>query len=191
MQRLRLFFALDTPPELRQQIAELSRNLQGSRADVRWEPADKLHCTLKFLGDTDESRLPEVKAAAREAAGANAPPLVRYGTLGCFPSRSAPRVVWVGIEDLSGALSRLHEDLDRALGRLGFEREERAFRPHVTLGRVKGTRNLPHLIRAVESLTFHSEPTTLAALRLVKSDLQPSGSVYTTMQEFPFGTRQL
>jgi 2'-5' RNA ligase len=187
----RLFFALDTPQDLRHRIAELSLKLQESRADVRWESSDKLHCTLKFLGNTEERLLPEVNAAAGKAAGAIAPPLVRYGTLGCFPSRSAPRVVWVGIEDLSGALARLHEDLDRALEGVGFEREERLFRPHVTLGRVKGMRNLHNLIRSLESLTFDSEPTTLSALRLVKSNLQPSGSVYTTMQEFPFGLRQL
>jgi RNA 2',3'-cyclic 3'-phosphodiesterase len=191
MQKLRLFFALDTPPELRLRIAELSRELQAARADVRWESADKLHCTLKFLGDTDESQVPAVKAAAHETASAVDPPPVRYATLGCFPSRNAPRVVWVGIEDLSGALARLHDELDRALDMLGFEREERSFRPHVTLGRVKGTRNLHHLIRALETLTFDSEPTTLSALRLVKSDLHPSGSVYTTIQEFPFGLPRL
>jgi 2'-5' RNA ligase len=187
MPKLRLFFAIDTPALIRTKIAAISHALQESHAEVKWEPITKLHCTVKFLGDTDESLLQDLVKAARTAVETASPSLIRYRMIGCFPATNDPRVVWVGMEDLSGMLSTVHDRLDAALATLGFQREERSFHPHVTLGRVKGRRNLGHLITLLESLTFDTEPTTISELHLVKSDLLQSGSVYTTLQKFPFG----
>ena len=189
MPKLRLFFAIDTPAPTRLEIAAISLALQESHAEAIWEPVAKLHCTVKFLGDTDDGLLPDVLEAASGAVDTVSPSLIRYRMIGCFPTMKDPRVVWVGMEDLSGMLRPLHDRLDAALARLGFPREERSFHPHVTLGRVKGRRNIGHLITLLESLTFDTEPTTISELHLVKSDLLKSGSVYTTLQKFPFGKR--
>ncbi len=189
MPKLRLFFALDTPSTVRPSVATLLRTLQDSGADVRWEPASKLHSTVRFLGDTDPQLLESLSGTTSSLVLASPPPRILYRGVGAFPDKRHPRVVWIGMEDLEGALRNLHRELDRGLAILGIEQEKRAFHPHLTLGRVRGERNLPHLIRLLENCTFESEPASLRELLLMKSDLHPSGSVYTILQAFPFGTR--
>jgi 2'-5' RNA ligase len=189
MATLRLFFALATPGPIRTRIFALSQALRDSGAEAKWEPPEKLHCTVKFLGNTNPDLLDLLKEKA-SILSASCPVLrIRYRGLGCFPSLRDPRVVWVGMEEPEGNLAALHRDLDRALADLGIEPEQRAFHPHLTLGRVRGRRNLDHLIRLLESLTLENEPAPLTELLLMKSDLRPSGSVYTTLQAFPFCTR--
>jgi 2'-5' RNA ligase len=189
MSTLRLFFALDTPATVRTRIAGVSTVLKDSGADVKWEPPTKLHCTVKFLGDTNENLLDAVKEKASALAGSTPPLRILYGGLGCFPSLRDPRVVWAGMEDPDGNLAALEQGLNRALADLGFEPEQRAFRPHLTLGRVRGRRNLDHLIRLLETVTLDTEPALLTEMLLKKSDLHPSGSVYATLRAFPFRTR--
>jgi 2'-5' RNA ligase len=189
MAKVRLFFALDTPGRIRARITPLRQALQDSGADVKWEPPEKLHCTVRFLGDTNPDLLDLLKEKASTLAATTPVLLIRYSGLGCFPSLQDPRVVWVGMEDPEGTLAALHRTLDSALTILGIEPERQAFHPHLTLGRIRGRRNLGHLIRLLESLTLENEPAPLTELLLVKSDLHPSGSVYTTLQAFPFCTR--
>jgi 2'-5' RNA ligase len=95
-------------------------------------------------------------------------------------------VIWVGMEDQTGELIRLQRLLEDSMERLGVEREEREFHPHVTLGRVKGEKNLHVLRGMLESVTFERGPVQIRELLLVKSDLQPSGSVYTILKTYPF-----
>jgi 2'-5' RNA ligase len=189
MPKLRLFFALDTPGPIQSRIATVSRTLQESGADVKWEPATKLHCTVKFLGDTDQNLLDTIIEKSSAIASSTPALQVRYRGLGCFPSLRDPRVVWIGMEDIGGFLSSLQRALETSLADLGFEPERRTFHAHVTLGRVRGRRNLDHLIRLMKSLTLETEPASLTELLLMKSDLHPSGSVYTTLKAFPFSTR--
>ncbi len=189
MPKLRLFFALDTPAAVRTAAAALLRTLQESGADVHWEPAAKLHCTLRFLGETDSRLLEPLSNTASEIAASSPPPRIHYRGVGAFPDLHHPRVAWIGMEDPEGKLRSLHRALEQGLAKLSIEPEKRAFHPHLTLGRVRGERNLPHLIRALEKCTFESEPASLTELLLMKSDLHPSGSVYTILQAFPFGTR--
>ena len=183
--RARLFIALQTPPEIRAMMAATVKVLNASGADVRWEQENKLHCTLKFLGDTDESRIVSVLAAAGLAA-ADVPPLVlTYAGIGCFPNHHAPRVIWIGIENHGGHLMALQQSLEDALAADGFDREERAFHPHVTLGRVKSQRNVGHLLRTMETVTFTADPVTVREIDVVRSELRPTGSVYTSLKLIP------
>jgi RNA 2',3'-cyclic 3'-phosphodiesterase len=185
MPRVRLFIAIATPPGPRRQVAAVRDELRATGADVRWEPEGKLHCTLKFLGDTDDARIADVIAAVRQSVAGIPPLVVRYTRLGWFPTRRDPRILWAGMENTDGALTRLHRQIEDACAAVGYEREERPFHPHVTLGRVRGKRNLEQLLALMEKLTFDTGPATIADVELVKSDLQPSGSVYTTLNTVP------
>lgn len=189
MTSLRLFFALDTPAAVRTPVSALLRTLQGSGADVRWEPVTKLHCTIRFLGETDTRLVDDLSKKSSALALASPPVRIRYAGLGGFPDLRHPRVVWVGMDDLDGTLGSFYRSLEQELARLGIAPEKRAFHPHLTLGRVRGERNLAHLIRLLETLTLECEPASLTEVLLMKSLLQPSGSVYTILQAFPFGTR--
>jgi 2'-5' RNA ligase len=186
MPTLRLFVAIETPPGVRSRIAATRDDLKGSGANVRWESDQKLHATIKFLGSTEEDLLPEIVSYIGGVARRHPPPRVRYAGLGCFPTPGDPRVIWVGIEDLDGELAATHREIEEELARLGFEKEDRAFRPHVTLGRVKGRERIQSLLARMESITFETEPVSIQEIAVVKSDLKPGGSVYTTLKSIPF-----
>jgi 2'-5' RNA ligase len=187
MAKFRTFIAIDTPPEIRPHIVELQQQLKETQADVRWEPPEKLHATLKFLGETDESKLQPIAAALGTIAHGFSALTLSYRTVGCFPTTRAPRVVWVGLEEPSGRLEALQRQIEDSLTQFGFEKEERQFHPHLTLGRVKGQHRLHSLLERLKTVTFESQPVTIRELIIVKSDLRPSGSVYTTLKSVPLG----
>ena len=185
MPSLRLFIAIETPPDIIPQISAIRDRLRSSSADVKWEPDEKLHATLKFLGKADEKLLPEIVSYIEGVGRESAPLLVRYSGVGCFPNRRAPRVIWVGMEDPTETLNRLQEEIESALSHLGFEREDRKFHAHVTLGRVKSDEKVQSLLRMMESITFESQPVEIREVALIKSELKPSGSVYTALKTIP------
>ncbi len=185
MPPLRLFVAIETPHDLIPQIAAIRDRLRESHADAKWESDEKLHATLKFLGNTDEKLLPEIVSYLEGVSQRFTRLDVRYRGVGCFPNIRSPRVVWVGMEDLGGSLALLHDAIESGLVSFGFEKEDRAFHPHVTLGRVKGDRRINSLLRMMESITFESQPVRIQDVALIKSELKPSGSVYTTLKTFP------
>lgn len=188
MPLLRLFIAVQTPPQIRSQISPIIRQLKESNAEVRWEPEEKLHATIKFLGGTDEAILERISSELERVCADHGGLSLSYRGLGCFPNRQRPRVIWIGMEDMKGNLSSLHEKIESSMALLGFEREERSFRLHITLGRVKGARRLPHLLSTLETITFESQPVTINEIVIVKSELRQSGSVYTTLKTIPLGS---
>jgi RNA 2',3'-cyclic 3'-phosphodiesterase len=180
MAKLRLFIALKTPGEAREKIARLRDVLRATGADVRWEPDEKLHCTLKFLGDTDERQLQTIWGGLQSVAAALPPFHVRYRSVGAFPSWRNPRVVWVGMADPEGILPPFQREIERALAAVGIPEEDRDFHPHVTIGRVRG-QNLRNLITKAESITFETDSARIEEIHLVRSELKPGGSVYTVL----------
>ncbi|HET6272636.1 MAG TPA: RNA 2',3'-cyclic phosphodiesterase [Bacteroidota bacterium] len=188
MPSLRLFIAIETPPDLRPQIAAIRDRLKASDADVKWEPNEKLHATIKFLGNTDDHLLPEIVSYIRGGCQKFAPFQIRYKGVGCFPNSRTPRVIWVGMDEPGGNLNLLHLEIDSGLVALGFEREEKRFHPHVTLGRVKSNKKIHSLLRMMESITFESQPVTVHEIALMQSELNASGSVYTILNSIPLGS---
>jgi len=107
-----------------------------------------------------------------------------YDSLGAFPDLIHPRVLWVGARG-NDVLTSLQRNIEVTCSRFGFPIETRGFHPHITLGRVKGSRNLARLTAKVKSITFVPSETACFEVLLMKSDLQPTGSVYTTLKSFP------
>ncbi len=185
MQFVRTFLAFDTPGPVKRRMVEIQARLRTSNADVRWESDEKLHCTVKFLGNTDPSLLSTIGETIESAVTRVPPVTITYRTVGCFPTMKDPRVLWIGIEESEGRLRALHTSIEESLTPLGFPPEDRPFHPHVTLGRVKSRRNITNLLRMLESVTFESEPAMLRELVLFRSDLKPTGSVYTILKSIP------
>ena len=184
---MRLFFAIDTPAAVRAEMGRIRDHLREARADARWESDEKLHCTMKFLGETPEALLEPIVTAVSGVAGSAHPFRIVYRGLGCFPDIRRPRVVWVGIDDFERVLVPLAAEVDRACAEFGFQPEERAFHPHVTLGRIRSLVSLHDLLSRIESVTFESPTVTIGEISLIKSNLRPTGSVYTTVRSFPLG----
>lgn len=186
MNTLRLFIALPMPPSVLDRLGELSSALQRADADVRWERVEKMHATIKFLGDTPADRIPVLESVLDRVASSTPPPATAVSGIGAFPSLRSPRILWVGLEDTSGTLRMLHQAIDDHLAAEGFAREERAFQPHITLGRVRSQRGLGRLLAMVESRTFERQPVQLHDVLLVKSELKSHGSVYSTLHAAAF-----
>ena len=188
MNSRRLFLGVDLPPSAKEECLRISRWLKQTGADVKWVEEANFHVTLKFLGDVKEGRIPEVTAAC-EAVSRDQPAFsFSLSGLGAFPSATAPRTLWIGAQTSGQPFERLAQDLEETLGRLGFEREERVFHPHVTIGRVRSPRNRVHLIEALHKETHGVFVPYLPprAVTLFKSDLTPQGAVYTALATLPF-----
>jgi 2'-5' RNA ligase len=185
MSHLRLFIAFESPQEVKAKAGEIQDQLRQAHADVSWERHDKLHCTVKFLGETPSELVPVIADALLEIGRQNPPFSVRYRGTGCFPGKRDPRVLWLGIENPDGRLYSLFRSVEAATSALGIKPETREFHPHLTLGRVRSGRNHGNLLRILESVTFESTIIAIHEILLIKSELRPTGSVYTNIKFVP------
>lgn len=186
MSVLRAFIAIDLSDEVVAQLAALLQRLQAQLGDgfVRWQPPHNMHLTLKFLGDVSTNQI-DLLANALRTETAQCPPFdVSVGQLGCFPKPAQPRVLWVGVQ-APDALFTLQHGIENQLTRLGYPPEDRPFSPHLTLGRV-ARQATPAEIRQIANLLAQTRVGFLGAFRvgqvhLFRSDLRPSGAVYTRL----------
>lgn len=175
---LRCFVAIELPHELCNNISGLTSGLRASRAKVRWVPGENLHLTLKFLGNTPEGLLPDIRDGLSAAATGHGPFTLAFRGTGVFPGLRRPRVVWVGAED-TDALLRLQADIERTMESFGYPPESRAFRAHLTLGRVKsqgGMEDLKGELDALGKTEFGA--MSVVSFSLMKSVLRPQGALY-------------
>ena len=182
---MRTFIALDLDPEIKTRLSDLLRRLRwrGPKG-VSWARESGLHITLKFLGEIDEDRAARAEEAMKAAAGAVPAFSLRVRGTGAFPPPPRPpRVLWVGTDEPAAVLD-LQARLEAGLESLGFERESRAFHPHLTLGRVKNAAGLREAAAEIERVreTEFGE-MTVTKIALYQSTLRPDGAVYSVLAE--------
>jgi 2'-5' RNA ligase len=189
MTTLRTFIAIELDRELKDQLRRVQDQLraQGVTRGVRWVQPDGIHLTLKFLGDTPMDQVEEVKAALSRAAAKVDPFSFSVSGLGCFPNVRQPRVVWVGLLEPTGTLVRLRDGVEAEVAPLGFPTENRPFSPHLTLGRVQRDSSKSEVRKIGEVVAASAIGTvgemTARSVCLIRSDLRPSGAVYSTLFE--------
>jgi RNA 2',3'-cyclic 3'-phosphodiesterase len=182
---VRLFVALEIPSAVRQNLAALLDSLRAITREPRWVRAENLHVTLKFLGEVAEGKL---EAARTSLGGIRSEQAVtlEFRGLGFFPNEKHPRVFWAGIE-ASANLKTLAEDIEDAMEKLGFPREQREFSPHLTLARFERARLPEALHKAiVENTQREFGSLRTSQFYLIQSKLKPSGAEYTTLASFRF-----
>jgi len=184
MPAIRTFIALPASGEIQKQIADVQSRLISAQADVKWELQNKFHITLKFLGSTETQKTEPLLSALTDLAKIFSAFKIDYDSVGAFPNLHNPRVIWIGTK-FNQIVLDLQSGVERICLDFGFRKEERAFHPHITLGRLKGTRNLARLTEAIKTVTFESIQSQCSELLLMKSDLRPSGSIYTILKSFP------
>jgi 2'-5' RNA ligase len=174
------FIAVDIPRSAA--LDQLAADLRKASPSLKVVATDQLHLTVKFLGDTDEGMIPEIVAAIREATSGDRPFEIRVRGTGAFPSLSRMNVVWVGVEGAE-PLAKIAEALEISLESLGFPRERRSWKAHVTLARVKGSRDLEPVRGILEShATDLFGTSTVDVVHLKKSVLTPQGARYTIVE---------
>jgi 2'-5' RNA ligase len=189
--QLRLFVAIELPPAtLRalEQTMEAVRRI-GPNDAVRWVRPEGIHLTLQFLGATAEERVPLIHTALRLAVRDVAPFGVAPGGVGSFGGRTNLRVVWVGLDDDDGALAGLADRVQTATEPLGYEREQRAFNAHLTLGRVRESASRDDRARLHDALARFEAPPVPAfhveRVSLMQSTLGRGGAVYEQIGAYP------
>jgi 2'-5' RNA ligase len=195
---MRLFIALDIDDEIRERIARFIEGVSSFAPDARWAKPESLHVTLKFIGEQPEAMVEQIKRELGNIAASEA--TVRFRGYGFFPTATAPRVFWVGIE-AGPELAALAATVDRETARLGISKEERAFSPHLTLARGGargGGSGSPHWREGdAPNRSFRTLREKLDALPgpefgtmtareffLYQSQLSPKGSRYTKLARF-------
>jgi RNA 2',3'-cyclic 3'-phosphodiesterase len=186
----RTFIALEMNETQQRHLAQMMQQVARALPSVRWADPTTTHLTLAFLGELDDEQLAQASNAAQAAAQSVPPFSYQLSRLGIFGSERQPRVIWVGIDDDSGALRHLHATLRFALERRGFALEDRPFTPHFTLARVK----VPLILeeqRRLHNLLAGAQPDLVPGVNyfvqhidLMKSELSRSGAKYTCLQSY-------
>jgi 2'-5' RNA ligase len=189
-ERWRLFIAVEPPPPVLEAVRGAQNRLKRSVPDgvVRWVRPEGVHLTLKFLGDVPLSQLDDLQTALAAATTRPRRFALDVRGVGCFPDARRPRVVWLGLGGDLASLGVLQARVEEYVAPLGYPTEDRAFHPHLTLGRAERRASRDDLA-ALGELVDRTTIGPLAdwpvgALSLVRSQLKPGGAVYTQVHQF-------
>jgi 2'-5' RNA ligase len=179
MARIRTFLAVEICDEVRRRAADLIKSLRSEGDDIKWGEPRNLHFTLNFLGDVNDADVHDVcQAAARVAAEM---PLFEMSCVGvgAFPHVGNPRTIWLGVREGNEAMCRLQEGLAVGMAELGFPREHRQYKPHLTLGRSRRGGRTSHLTRQLTELVeFEAGRCIVEDVVVFSSILEPGGPIY-------------
>jgi len=185
---IRVFLAMDPPPEVLQRIADIQEVLKKTfRGSISWVRPEGIHLTLKFFGDMAAEDLSPISEVVSGQAAGTHPLHLNIRGLGVFPGIRRPRVLWLGVGGEVTRLIALQRVLDQGFETCGIKQEERPFRAHLTLARIKSPQGLSGLDKVLEEKEAESAGSFEAkGLILFKSDLTPKGAIYTVLADFPF-----
>ncbi|HYO99297.1 MAG TPA: RNA 2',3'-cyclic phosphodiesterase [Pyrinomonadaceae bacterium] len=185
---MRIFCAVELPEDVRARAAAHIARLREAAASlplkISWERAEKLHLTLKFLGEIETARVEALTRAASRAAGSIEKFEARLQDTGAFPARGNPRVLWLGLHDEANELAQLQERLEAECALENFPREARAFHPHITIARIRFPATAParHLAKLHNDMKFEPPASFIVNdLVVMQSELGAGGSRYTPL----------
>jgi len=195
MSLLRAFIAIEIPQHIRTAIELQTTHLRQTLGCdlVRWVPTENMHLTLKFLGDMAASHLSFLKQMLTSTADSHPQFDLQIRGIGSYPTSRKPRILWIGIHGPL-ILTTLQKNIEEGAFRLGYAQEERAFSPHLTIGRVRqnaNLSNLPKIRAALDKIQLGNiGETRIDSIHLFKSDLNPGGSIYTKLFSAPLSKNQ-
>jgi 2'-5' RNA ligase len=178
---MRTFIAIPLSKECQAILDQMQQSLRACKAEVRWVAIPSIHLTLKFLGEVDPEAIPKLHEQLQDEFKTERPFELSLHGLGCFPNARNPRVLWCGIEGATDCLLRLQAAVESACTKLGFAPEDRSFRPHLTLGRVQGRKNLLPLADRIAAGSDLACGFRADRFHIYKSTLKPQGAVYTVL----------
>ena len=189
----RIFIAIDISEEARRKVSDYIESLRKEFPKLRvgWEKAEKLHLTMKFLGDTSEEQLQKLNAAFERTAQiiSNAEFQKRDFTFqiletGVFPTPKKARILWLGLKDEKGILTKINEILEAECEKFGFAKENRKFKPHLTIARLRESQFSGKLVEKHLQNEFEPVEFEVSEIVIYESKLQPGGSIYSKVSSF-------
>jgi 2'-5' RNA ligase len=185
---IRAFIAVDLDDPVIEKVCNVVEILKPRITEIRWLRKENLHLTLKFLGNIAESQVQPITAALRHPLGLFSPCTISAKGLGVFPDFRRPKILWVGLT--GDQLVQLAAEIESALMPLGFTPENRAFTPHLTIGRWReGSRPAKNLRQEIDSLNdFEFGACAVRQIVLFQSVLKPEGASYSELRTIQLGT---
>ncbi len=194
---MRTFIAIELSEEIRGTLSQIQSHLKYSGADVKWGEKDNIHLTLKFLGEVSEEKAEKIKSILDEIGSQTKPFEINLKDIGAFPKIDYPRVIWVGLDKGAKESTELAQKIDDALSKIGFQKETRPFAAHLTIGRMRSSKNKEALKEKIESfrvtgngvrdtLPVTRNPFPVSSVIFFQSKLTPSGPIYTKLHEAKF-----
>ncbi|MFP4173941.1 MAG: RNA 2',3'-cyclic phosphodiesterase [Candidatus Hydrogenedentota bacterium] len=184
---IRAFLALDLPPEHREALFAVASRLKRAGARVSWVTPDRMHLTLRFLGEVTPDALERLGDDLTPVYARQEPFPLTLAHIGAFPNARAPRVIWAGLSPLEGPLAACQQAAETAARSIGLKAETKAFKPHVTLGRVRDPKTGGRLTEPLtDEQDFHGGEFEAGHVSLYASELTSSGPRYTQLRVFPF-----
>jgi 2'-5' RNA ligase len=189
----RVFCAVELPEEVRGRMLEHIERLRRDAGEVAasWSRVENIHLTLKFFRNVAVDQIATISAAASRAVKEFSPFEIEVGGTGVFPRASRAQVLWIGVHDPSKQLSALQQRLENACEAAGFPKEDRAYRPHLTIARIRHPEGARRLAETHLQMQFKSLPMTLNELVLFRSQLSSKGSKYTALSRHELSNPQL
>lgn len=189
-QEIRTFIAIELSDEIRQKIKEIQSEIRPLiQSRISWSKPENIHLTLKFLGDVSLDKIESIKESLKKIGRIHSPLEMSFGGIGTFPNFRRPRVIWLGIDRGAEQVIKIVSSIEMAMKKLGFQPERREFTPHLTLGRIK--QRGVNLEKIKPELKKYDKPNIpivqVDRLALIKSELYPSGAIYTALEQFIFG----
>jgi len=185
----RVFCAIDLPQAVRKIVLEHIAGLQARVPDARaaWAREANLHLTIKFVGEIPPTSVPPFSTAVSRAVAVVNPFSINLEQTGAFPKQGQPRVLWIGINDVSGNLRKLHQCLEDESASEGFAKEARPLRPHLTIARLRQPLHSRLLAAAHQRLEFEPLEIAVSELLVIRSELSSAGSKYTAVSRHALG----
>ena len=179
----RVFCAVELPDVVRARLEDHVRRLRKEFPDAAasWSRVENIHLTLKFFGNVEVKRIARISEAAQRVARQFSTFQIGVGETGVFPRPSRPQVLWIGVNDPSGQLSALQEKFENECAAEGFEKENRAYRPHLTIARLRKPEGARQLANAHLQMKFEPVDVELKELVVFRSELSPKGSKYSVI----------
>ncbi|MCS7223533.1 MAG: RNA 2',3'-cyclic phosphodiesterase [Armatimonadetes bacterium] len=184
---MRCFLAIELDDLVRDRLSKVIDDWSQHKASVKWVERDNLHLTIKFLGQFPDERVDDLSQRLQEVCRSVQPFVFNVEGTGVFPDWKRPRVIWIGVRD-GELLKQVHKKVEGVTSRLGVEREERPFHPHITVGRVRTHQEIKPLMDAVKSLKDEPFGSVRADhLTFFESRLTSQGPIYRVISRFAFG----
>lgn len=178
---MRTFIAIEMPGPIKAELAKLQSELRQTGAEVGWANPDTIHLTLRFLGEVEERQLDKLKQLCAQTAAEFPPFTLQLNDTGYFPNFRQPRVLWVGLAGETDIAAQLQKRLEKELVALGFSHEDKPFKPHLTIGRVKSSKYVKPLVAKADMYVLPELSFEVGELVLFKSELHPAGARYTAL----------
>ena len=185
---MRTFVALNLPAAEREQLYAALEPLRQRDLPIRWTAAESLHLTLKFLGEIEGNEVARLDEAMRVIAAKHGPQTLRIGGVGAFPAIRRANIVWVGIQP-DPALLALQRDVELAMSKLGYTRDYKTYRPHITVGRTRNESRAPDLERHGGAVRYESS-VHVGTMDLMRSHTGAGGSKYEALLRVTLGAKK-